>query len=219
MSVPVLAAAAMAALLLAASPATAQPPAAAGAANAADQRYTGRDGAYRMRRPDLGAGVTLRDTMVNERTGWAEFASRDGAWLFVVSNRLVDGPRDERELEAVKRRYADFSRQLPAHFSERSGKGPFGPTWGFTLLNADPVTGYPVNLGYRPSTEVNAAAVHRFFVRHGVLYEVAVVVQRRGPAAGMDAAQLASRAGAMLDTALAGFEPVQVVRPNATERP
>jgi hypothetical protein len=213
-----LAAAAAVGLLVAVPQALPQPAAGKGAATAADQRYTGRDRTYRMRVPELGAGVTVRDTMVNERTGWVEFASSEGAWLFVLSSRLVDGPRDARELESVKRRYADFARQLPGRFIEHSAQGPFGPTWGFTLLNADPVTGYPVNLGYRPSTDVHTAAVHRFFVRYGVLYELAAVVERRGAAAGLDGAQLAARAGAILDAALAGFEPVSIVRPEETKR-
>ncbi len=211
-------AAASAAALLVAAPLALPQPAAKGGATAADQRYTGRDRTYRMRVPDLGAGATVRDTMVNERTGWAEFASSEGAWLFVVSSRLDEGPRDARALETVKRRYADFARQLPGHFTEHSAKGPFGPTWSFTLLNADPVTGYPVNLGYRPSTDVHTAAVHRFFVRGGVLYELAAVVQRRGTASAQDAARLAARAGAILDAAQAGFEPVTILRPDETKR-
>jgi hypothetical protein len=182
------------------------------------ERYTGRDGTYRMPFPPLGARVYVRDTMVNPNTGWAEFTSGEGAALFVVSMRLAEGPRDARELDAVQRRYADFARQLPEHFREWRGKGRFGPAYGFTLLNADPVTGYPVQLGYKPSAAVESAAVHRFFVHRGVLYELAALVQRRGAAATLAPAALAARAEAVADAALKTFEPLGSKPPNAPEK-
>lgn len=134
----------------------------------------------------------------------------------MVSTRLVDGPRDARELDAVRRRYADFARQIPDQFREWSGKGRFGPAYGFTLLNAEPVTGYPVKLGYRGAAAAEAAAVHRFFVQNGVLYEIAALVQKRGPAATLTPAQLEQRALALVDATLAAFEPR---KPAATKPP
>ena len=174
-----------------------------------EKHYTARDGTYRMAFAPLGQCVYVRDTMVNANVGWAELTSREGASLYVVSTRLTGGPRDARELDAVKRRYADFSRQLGDRFRERAAPaGRFGPSYGFTLVNADPVTGYPVNLGYRPGTEVESVAMHRFFVHGGVLYELAALVQRQG-AAPADAAKLAARAESIVEAALASFEPLE----------
>lgn len=181
-------------------------------------RYAGRDGTYRMPFPELGSRVYVRDTMVNPNAGWAEFASGDGATLFVVSVRLAAGPRDARELDAVRRRYADFARQLPDRFIEWNGKTRFGPAYGFTLLNADPISGYPVQLGYRPGGTVETAAVHRFFVQRGVLYEIAALVQRRGAAATLSPAALAARAEGIADAALKTFEPLDSNPPNAPEK-
>ena len=172
-------------------------------------RYMARDGTYAMPFPALGAGLETRDTMINERAGWAEFRSADGGALYVVSTRLVDGPRDARELDAVRQRYADFVRQLPERFREWSGKGRFGPSYGFTMVNAEAVFGYPVKLGYRGTPEVHAVAVHRFFVRNGVLYEVAALVQKSGGTATFTAAQLEQRALAQVDATLAAFEPLE----------
>jgi hypothetical protein len=184
-----------------------------------ETRYAARDGTYRMPFPALGTPVYVRDTMVNEHTGWAEFTSRDGLSLYVVSMRLDSGPRDARELDAVKRRYADFSRQLGDRFRERAAPaGRFGPSYGFTLLNADPVTGYPVNIGYRPAASIESAAVHRFFVHGGVLYELAALVQRQGATANADAAQLAARGEALVEAALASFEPIQKKSPTTPEK-
>jgi len=180
------------------------------------ERYTARDGTYRMPFPALGPRVYLKDTMVNPNTAWAEFSNRDGTALFVVSMRLVEGPRDARELESVRRRYADFSRQLPQHFSESTGTGRFGPTYGFTLLNAEAVTGYPLKLGYRPGAAVESAAAHRFFVHGGVLYEIAALVQRRGDAATLAPAALGERAEGLAEAALQRFEPLKPT--NAPER-
>jgi hypothetical protein len=221
------AAACMAALICStwAAGATAQerapaPGAKAGKPAAQPPRYTGRDGTYAMPYPALGAGVDVRDTMINERAGWAEFRSTDGAALYVVSTRLVEGPRDARELDAVRRRYADFSRQLPERFREWSGKGRFGPSYGFTLINAEGVVGYPVKLAYRGTPDVQSAAVHRFFVQNGVLYEVAVLVQKTGPAAAFAAAQLEQRAQAQADAAIAAIELLDPAAPGpATTKP
>ncbi len=179
-------------------------------------RYTARDGTYAMPYPALGPGVEMRETMVNERAGWTEFRSTDGAALYVVSTRLIEGPRDARELDTVRPRYADFARQLPERFREWSGKGRFGPSYGFTLINAEGVVGYPVKLGYRGTPEVQSAAVHRFFVRNGVLYEIAALVQKTGPAATLDAAQLEKRALAQVDATIAAFEPL---KPGTTKPP
>jgi hypothetical protein len=179
-------------------------------------QYTSRDGTYVMPYPALGVSVDMRETMVNERVGWVEFRSGDGAALYVVSTRLVEGPRDARELEAVRRRYADFSRQLPEQFREWSGKGRFGPAYGFTLFNAEPVTGYPVKLGYRGAATPESAAVHRFFVQNGVLYEVAALVQKRGAPAELTPAQLEQRAQGLVDATLAAIEPR---KPAATKPP
>jgi hypothetical protein len=197
-----------------------QPDAARGAKSAKPAaqplRYTGRDGTYAMPYPALGPGVAMRETLINERAGWAEFTSTDGAALYVVSTRLVEGPRDARELDAVRQRYADFARQLPERFREWSGRNRFGPSWGFTLINAEGVVGYPVKLGYRGTPEVQSAAVHRFFVKDGVLYEIAALVQRTGPAATLTAAQLEQRAQAQVDAAIAAFEPL---KPATTKPP
>jgi hypothetical protein len=182
------------------------------------ERYTGRDGTYRMPFPDLGPKVSVRDTMVNANAGWAEFTGGDGAALYVVSVRLGAGPRDARELDAVRRRYADFARQLPDRFTEWSGRTRFGPGYGFTLLNADPVQGYPVQLGYRPANEVQTVAVHRFFVHGGVLYEIAALAQRRGAAATLPPSALAARAEGIADAALKTFEPLKTNPPNAPEK-
>ena len=190
-----------------------------GEAPVTERHYTARDGTYRMPFPALGRTVYVRDTMVNANTGWTEFTSRDGASLYVVSMRLTTGPRDARELDAVRRRYADFSRQLPEHFRERAAPaGRFGPSYGFTLLNADPVTGYPVKLGYRPAAGVESAAVHRFFVQGGVLYEIAALVQRPAVAATADAGKLAARAESIVEAALASFEPVAKPSPTPPEK-
>ena len=169
--------------------------------------YEARDGTFRMRFADLGRRVYFRDTMVNERVGWVEMTDQQGVSVFVVSHRLRDGPRDARELDAVRQRYADFSRQLPDRFVDGMVTGRFGRTYTFTLLNADAGTGYPVKLGYRPSSTVDAVAVHRFFVVNGIQFEVAAVVRRSGAAAGLAPVQLGERATAVLDAALAGFEP------------
>jgi len=223
----IIAAACVAAVLGAAwtNAATAQrPDAARGMTNskpaAQPLRYTGRDGTYAMPYPALGAGVEVRDTMVNERAGWAEFRSTEGAALYVVSARLAEGPRDARELDTVRRRYADFARQLPERFREWSGKGRFGPSYGFTLVNAEGVVGYPVKLGYRGTPDVQSAAVHRFFVQNGVLYEVAALVQKTGPAATLTAAQLEQRAQAQVDAAIAAIELLDPAAPKpATTKP
>jgi hypothetical protein len=169
--------------------------------------YEARDGTFRMRFADLGRRVYFRDTMVNERVGWVEMTDQQGVSVFVVSHRLTDGPRDARELDVVRQRYADFSRQLPDRFVDGMTTGRFGRTYTFTLLNANPETGYPVKLGYRPSPTVDAVAVHRFFVVNGTLFELAAVVQRTGAAARLSPVQLGDRATALLDAAVAGFEP------------
>jgi hypothetical protein len=182
------------------------------------ETYTGRDGAYTMPFPDLGPRTAVRDTMVNPQTAWAEFAGGEGATLYVVSMRLAHGPRDARELDAVQRRYADFAGRLPEHFSSRTGKGRFGPTYGFVLLNAEAITGYPLKLGYRAAPGVDSAAAHRFFVSGGTLYEIAALVQRRGGDATLPSAALAARAAALVDDTLKTFEPLEVKPPQPEKR-
>lgn len=163
MKAALLGAAAAVALRAGSPPAVPPQTVGANAASAAGRGHAGRDRTRRKGVPALGPGVSVRDSMAHERTGWAQLASPDGARLFVVSGRLAEGPRDARELEAVTRRYAGLARPLPARFSERSGKGASGPTRGFTLFNADPVAGSPAPLGSRPAADANGAAAQAGF--------------------------------------------------------
>ena len=98
-----------------------------GAGAAAARRTRRATAPTPCRIPRSARNVDVRDTMVNERAGWAEFRSPDGASLYVVSTRLVDGPRDARELDAVRRRYADFARQLPDQLPRVVGQGALRP--------------------------------------------------------------------------------------------
>ena len=179
---------------------------------AKDPVYVALDRSYRVRYPELGGPVEVRETMVNPAAGWAEFAAKETGALYIVSVRLSPEAGEGRELDAVRQRYADFPKQAPRNFVDGFTRGPFGRTYTFTLLNADPVTGYPVKLALRPGNDIDTAAVHRFFVANGYQYELAFVAQRRGAFAKDDPTALVARANAVLDRTLAGFQPL---RPSA----
>lgn len=178
--------------------------------------YIARDSSYKLRIPDLGTKLFIKDTEISPGiTAHASFLEPSMGFLYIVSTRIRDDlPKDPSVLGRVAQKYQHYPDDV---FTRKWSQGEFGRMFEFTLLNATelarkddpPSMQYPFVIAYSggPLDVIKSVGMHRFIVAEGYLYEFAVLLYTSKALQDKSKSEILTKASEWLDLSMKNFMP------------